>query len=205
MMNGITLLPPGIISQEKHVLRYFCRPRRYIIQNDSEPMTASGDGYRVFESYTSAPESSRNSVGEYALTIETDVSSSERFFQAVSTISDLAHDLDQFWLYSIGEPLFPVTLRFSFDSIPPGWEANLDDVKQSLLRSHRGAYPVIRPIVQSWLELPHFPLKSALRARDAYIRADPTIQALADLHYSAVKLPVNEGKLFSLKPVMHFE
>ena len=48
-----------------------------------------------------------------------------------------------------------------------------------------------------WVAMPYYPLLPALRARDAYQRAHPTIKALTDLHYAALKSPSGEGQLFS--------
>jgi len=137
-------------------------------------------------------------IGDYSLTIEKTVGSSDELLTVGRELRSFISDLDKCWPYACGEPLEPVVLQLSFDMKIPGWDSNEDDIKDYLLANCNQTIAVIQMGPhQHWLSMPYFPLWQALRAHAAYEAAEPAIKALVDMHYGALKSKGGEGQLFS--------
>ena len=197
-VDGIPLLPPDVIAPEKQVLRYVSATKLYAISPESVPVDCEFEGLRLREVHAPKPQTDLPAhIGEYTLNIEATIGSAAEFHQVSQKIGELARDLDKFWVYGCGEPLSPVVTTLSFDVTPKGWHSNLDEVKKYLLDNCRQPFAVIQMNHRHWIAMPYYPLLPALRARDAYQKADPPTKALADLHYAALKATGGEGRLFS--------
>jgi hypothetical protein len=196
---GIPILQPGVIAPEPQILRYSSTTKLYGVTGGGEPSGGAFEGFDLRE--TLKPVSISGvppEVGEYTVSIERAIRSSDELLAASGQVRSFVLDLDKFWIYAAGEPLNPIVKSVSLERGIAGWSHNELRVRDYLVRNCRQMLAVVDSRVHHWVIMPQFPLVPALRARAAYQSATPSGQALVDLHYSALKSGYGEGRLFGL-------
>ena len=197
-VDGIPLLPPNVVAPERQVLRYITQTKHYAIPLDEKRGEGVYEGLYLQECHVPKPQPKfPPHFGEYTITVEANITTSGELSDASQRIGALANDLDKFWVYACGEPLSPLFMQLSFDVTPKGWRSNMEEVKDYFVQNCRQPFAIVQIDPTRCMEMPCYPLSLALQAREAYKKADPVIQALADLHYTALKAQFGEGRLFS--------
>ncbi len=198
-VEGTPLLPPDIAAPEKQLLTYRSHPRLFAIPPTATAAEGEFEGLYLCERHVHRHGANLPPyIGDYTISIEGGVESSGQLLEVGSKLGAMTADLDRFFVYACGEPLLPVGFSFSFDSTPNGWQSNRDDLKDYFLQHCTKTIAVVRVTNQKWISMPYFPLRPALEARDRFKSADTITAALVDLHYGALKVPIGEGRLFSL-------
>jgi hypothetical protein len=196
---GVPILPPGVVAPEPQTLHYSSTTKLYGVTGGGEPTVGTFEGFDLRETLrVAAINGVPPEVGEYTLSIERTVKSSDELLTISAEVGGFVADLDKFWIYAAGEPLNPIVKRVSLERRIAGWSHNELQVRDYLVRNCRQMLAVVDSRDQHWVVMPHFPLVPALRARAAYQAATPSGQALVDLHYSALKSSYGEGRLFGL-------
>lgn len=166
------MLPKGISTDEKLTLRYTCLPKLYAIPPEAEPAVAIDEknNVRTFESHRPiVRKEGPPHIGEYVITIEASISSSDAVFEAASNLSRFAQDLDKFWIYACGEPLSPVVHTITLDTTPCGWQSNMESVKEQLARASKQTVAIVKlGPYQHLLTMSCYPLRFVLNAWHAY-------------------------------------
>lgn len=192
------MLPPELVAPERQMVRFISATKLYAIPPECQAAVGDFEGLHLCERHVPKPAKDLPpNIGDYTVTIEASIGTAAEFSAATQRIGALAQGLDKFWVYGCGEPFSPVVTTLSFDVTPKGWQSNAPQVKDYLLANCRQPFAIVQMSHRHWIGMPYFPLLPALRARDAYGKATPPIQALADLHYAALKSPGGEGRYFS--------
>jgi hypothetical protein len=197
---GVPILPPGVVAPEPQTLSYLSTTKLYGIAGGAEPADGEFEGFNLRETLGLTPvKGLPPEVREYTLSIERTIKSSDELLTASSDVRTFLSDLDKFWIYATGEPLNPMVKRVSLERGIAGWSHNEVQVRDYLVRNCHQILAVLADSRdQHWVVMRDFPLLPALRARRAYKSATPSVQALVDLHYSALKSSYGEGRLFGL-------
>jgi hypothetical protein len=131
--------------------------------------------------------------------IEATVSNREEAWKAKFEVFELAEELDRAWVYVCGRPLHPVHMQLQFLDSPKGWSTNAKEIDVRLAQAEGSPYATL-DLVKSrhWMQMPFSPLREVLRVRETLRIASESTSALVDLHYSALRSPDSNGKLFLL-------
>jgi len=184
----------------EEILRYESRVQHYGIKSRAKPQSGKIGKFQISERYVS-PVEARLPPGVkcYQVIIEAKVTSLAEMRDRQMEAFTLAHELDRAWVYTCGRPLHAVHTEWSFLETPAQWASNLDDVKKDLARAEGSPVGGTGSVTsRHWLRMLIFPLRKALRVLRAIRKASPTIVALMDLHYGALKTSDPQAKLFLL-------
>lgn len=186
-------MPSEVLSFKSNILHYG-------ISSTEEPYSGQVGQLAVRELYSppTDPELPPG-IHNYQVVIEATVATREEGWKTKFEAHKLAHDLDRAWVYVCGRPLHPIHIQLHFDKPPEGWSTNAKKVDVRLARAAGLPYVIMgEEKSRSWMQLPFFPLREALKVRQALNANPETILALADLHYSALKSLDGNGTLFLL-------
>lgn len=122
---------------------------------------------------------------EYHVVMEKEVFSDEDLSCACMEAFTIAKELELAWIYAAARPFHFVRLQLQLQTIegPSGWSGNYQAVEQSIRQESQARLTgELKVSTRNWEIPPFLPLETALRARSAYLAANPTLRDLIDLH-----------------------
>ncbi len=188
----------------KAILKYKSDPKVYDIQNESIPSHEMIGDLFISEHFLQSERYKyiSSSLGDYQLTIETEVDNTLGIQSKYFKIKRLINELDRSWMYACGHPLNKKVLSFTGPYIDfpdgniSGWKSNYREIEKEINKGKAHAVCHFEKVSHS--SFPYWPLKKALHVRESYLAASKPIKALVDLHYFAHKIGDSYSSFFFL-------
>jgi hypothetical protein len=171
-----------------HTLRYTSPAKAYRLTPPVSPYLDKVDLWTVSETIQEHPREDlrKEGVSEYHVVMEKEVATEQDMAVACTEACTIAGELEKVWIYAAARPFQYLRLTVQPTEGPTGWGGNFKDVKQAIRQeSQAKMFLEIRHNNRNWQTPPFLPLETALKARAAYLTADPILRDLIDLHAGA--------------------
>ena len=171
-----------------HTLRYTSPAKAYRLTPPVSPYLDKVDLWTVSESIQEHPREDlrKEGVSEYHVVMEKEVATEQDMTVACTEACTIAGELEKVWIYAAARPFHYLRLTIQPTECPTGWAGNFKDVKQAIRQeSQAKMFLEIRNNNRNWQTPPFLPLETALKARAAYLTANPVLRDLIDLHAGA--------------------
>jgi hypothetical protein len=161
-------------------LRYESPEKIYGLLSESKAYSATLGEWRITEVFQPhAHDEIEAGLGSYRLALEKDVTDYDNLFTSLSEACEIAKQIDVAWCYVFEKPFKAAHTRYQLIEAPEGWSGNTREV-EAAIRGWAGA--VHAGPHRQWEWIPFLPLERVLRVRAAYLKTQPEVQTLIDLH-----------------------
>jgi hypothetical protein len=171
-----------------HTLRYTSPAKAYRLTPPVVLYTGKVDLWTVSETIQEHPREDLRKEGasEYHVVLEKEVATEQDISVASGEARTIAKELEKVWIYAAARPFNYLRSMIQFYEGPTGWAGNFKEVKQAIRQeSQAKLFLDIRHTPRHLAVPPILPLETALKARTAYLTADPVLRDLIDLHVAA--------------------
>ena len=171
-----------------HTLRYTSPAKAYRLTPPVVLYTGKVDLWTVSETIQ---EHSREDLAKKGLPSTTlfwrrKLRPSRIYWSLVARPAPLQRSWRRSRIYAAARPFNYLRSMIQFYEGPTGWAGNFKEVKQAIRKeSQANLFADIRHTPRHWVVPPILPLETALKARTAYLTADPVLRDLIDLHVAA--------------------
>jgi hypothetical protein len=168
-----------------HTLRYTSPAKAYRLTPPVLPHTGKVDLWTVSERVQDHPQADlrKEGVSGYHVVMEKEVATEQDMAVAFTEACAIAVELEKVWIYADARPFHYLRLTIQPTDGPKGWASNFKEVKQAIRQeSQAKMFLEIRHNSRNWQTPPFLPLETALKARAAYLKSDPVLRDLIDLH-----------------------
>src|SRR5206468_1686386 len=196
--DGLPPSPPEL-AVGVHLLTFESGSKNLGLTSSSKPHDAYIGAWRVSERLVphSYPDLHAKGIGAYQILLERPVSTQKDVWNALAEAEKIAEEIRVAWCYAWTKPYRADVTHHSSIEAPEGWTGNLRKVEGDIQREAGTGWADLAVAVQyGWAYLACLPLRPALVARDACIKAPPVIRELIELHVGTHAVP--GGRLFGL-------